>query len=94
MLHSPSSAVIRTADATVRVCTRPELAQIEGWREAFSHQRKDRRYYEIVEDTIRQGFDYRYFVLHDEQGRVRAVQPFFVHDQDLLAGLTTLKSVA
>lgn len=93
MVHSPSSAVIRTADATVRVCTRAELAQIEGWREAFSHQRKDRRYYEIVEDTIRQGFDYRYFVLHDEQGRVRAVQPFFVHDQDLLGGTPTVQRI-
>ncbi len=33
-----------------------------------------------------QGFDYRYFVLTGEGGEVRAIQPFFLLDQDLLAG--------
>src|SRR5262249_53028967 len=47
---------------------------------------KDRRYYEVVEDTIHQGFDYRYFVIRDACGEIRAVQPFFILDQDLLAG--------
>jgi predicted N-acyltransferase len=63
-------------------------AQIEGhpaWKRAFSGMRKDHRYYELVEDTI-QGFDYRYFVLSDNSGEVRAIQPFFILDQDLLAG--------
>lgn len=64
-------------------------ADIEGcprWSRAFANERKDRRYYEIVEDTVHQGFDHRYFVLKDESGEVRAVQPFFINDQDLLAG--------
>jgi hypothetical protein len=39
-----------------------------------------------VEDTIDQGFDYQYFALKDEGGEIRAVQPFFINDQDLLAG--------
>ena len=48
--------------------------------------RKDRRYYELVEDTIDQGFDYRYFGLRDALGQVRAIQPFFINDQDLVEG--------
>jgi predicted N-acyltransferase len=57
------------------------------WRTAFTQQRKDRRFYELVEDTIQQGFEYRYFVLIDQNGEVRAVQPFLIVDQDLLAGV-------
>ena len=71
---------------SVTVLSRAELAQCSHWRRAFANQRKDRRYYELVEDTIRQEFDYRYFVIVDG-GEVRAVQPFFVHDQDLAAAM-------
>ena len=75
-----------TSDGAVSVVTREELAQIPAWHRALSNQRKDRRYYEIVEDTIRQEFEYRYFVLEDREGRVRAVQPVFLLRQDLLQG--------
>jgi predicted N-acyltransferase len=68
-----------------RLVTRAELAQVPRWTRAFADQRKDHRYYEIVEDTIR-GFDYRYIVVADAGGTVRAVQPCFVLDQDLLQG--------
>lgn len=82
--------------AQVQVRARPQLkvtvksrAEIEGseaWLCAFADQRKDRRYYELVEDTLDQGFDHGYFVLTCEDGAVRAIQPFFLLDQDLLAG--------
>jgi predicted N-acyltransferase len=57
-----------------------------AWRAAFADHRQDHRYYQIVEDTIRQGFEYRYLVIEDAGGAVLAVQPFFVHNQDLLGG--------
>jgi predicted N-acyltransferase len=66
--------------------SRAELGQVPRWAHAFAAQRKDRRYYEIVEDTIR-GFDYRYIVVADAGGTVRAVQPCFIRDQDLLQGM-------
>src|SRR5258708_15314145 len=77
---------IQTARVTVRVATRSELQQCAAWKHAFAHLHKDHRYYEIVEDTILQGFDYRYFVLEDAEDGLRAIQPFFVLDQDLLQG--------
>ena len=40
----------------------------------------------IVEDTILQGFEYRYFAIKDTNGEVCAVQPFFIVDQDVLVG--------
>jgi predicted N-acyltransferase len=70
----------------VLVVTRQQLARVEAWRNAFANQRKDSRYYEIVEDTIKQDFEYRYFVFEDAAGTVRAVQPFFLLRQDILQG--------
>src|SRR4051794_1645153 len=81
-MNAPAATILGRA----YVATRDELAQCDRWSRAFAAQRKDRRYYEIVEDTIRQGFDYRYFVVEDAGGSVRAVQPFLLRDQDLLQG--------
>jgi hypothetical protein len=64
--------------AEVRACPR--------WEYAFAGQRKDCRYFELLEDTIGQGFEYHYFVLRDAYGQVRAIQPFFINDQDLVEG--------
>jgi len=75
-----------TPNGSVYVATRQQLERLPEWSGAFSRHRKDRRYYEVVEDTIQQGFDYRYFVLEDPTGRVRALQPFFLLQQDLLQG--------
>jgi Acetyltransferase (GNAT) domain len=71
----------------VKVLCRRELQQCSYWSAAFARQRKDRRFFELVEDTIDQTFDYRYFAIVDESGHVRAVQPFLIIDQDLLAGM-------
>jgi hypothetical protein len=68
--------------------SRADLALCSHWQRAFAGKRKDRRYYELVEDTIRQGFDYRYFAIEDEHGEVIAIQPFFLLDQDLVAGVS------
>jgi Acetyltransferase (GNAT) domain len=71
----------------VDIVSRAELADCRHWRNAFAGQRKDHRFYELVEDTIQQGFEYRYFAIKDGDGEVRAIQPFFILDQDLLAGI-------
>jgi len=79
--------------ARVDVLSRDALERCPRWHDAFSSQRKDHRYYEVVEDTV-PGFDYRYFVLSDDVGVVRAVEPFFLLNQDLLAGVTGWAKVA
>ncbi len=75
-----------TAHGVVYAATRRQIEAYAPWKASFANQRKDWRYYQIVEDTIIQGFDYRYFILEDTKGEVRAVQPFFLLDQDLLQG--------
>jgi Peptidogalycan biosysnthesis/recognition len=71
----------------VHVISRDQLRNCRHWQRAFASQHKDRRYYEIVEDTIHPEFDYWYFAIQDGQGEIQAIQPFFILDQDILAGV-------
>jgi peptidoglycan biosynthesis/recognition FemAB-like protein len=70
----------------VTLVSRAELALSKHWAKAFASQRKDHRYYELVEDTLSEGFDYRYFAIRDADGEIIAVQPFFILDQDIVLG--------
>ena len=81
-------------DGAVEIATRADLARIGRWRRSFSGQRKDHRFYELVERTICPDFTYRYFIIRDGRGEVRAIQPCFLLDQDLLAGVPSLARAA
>lgn len=72
---------------SVTAVTRAELARNSYWLDAFSNRRKDRRYYELVEDTLCQCLDYRYFIIRNANGEIGAIQPYFILDQDVLAGI-------
>jgi len=69
---------------SVEVVTRAGLESCAVWRSMFAGERKDHRYYEIVEDALPDNFEYRYFAIRDGGGRIRAVQPFFLIDQDIV----------
>jgi Acetyltransferase (GNAT) domain len=71
--------------ATVHIASREEIACLPRWARAFAGERKDFRFYELVEDTLRDGFDYGYFVVANG-AEICAIQPYFILDQDLLAG--------
>jgi len=70
----------------LEVVARDDLQRCPRWQVAFANERKDHRYYELVEDTLHPEFEYRYFVLKDAVGQISAVQPFFLLDLDLLVG--------
>jgi predicted N-acyltransferase len=65
----------------------PALQAAPAWPALLADARRDHRFYTIVEQTIQQGFEHHYLVLEDQTGNIRAIQPFFVHDQDLLGGM-------
>jgi hypothetical protein len=73
-------------DGSVEVVSRIKAIKCERWAHAFGAEAKDHRYYELVEDTIHEEFDYGYFIVRDETGEVCAIQPFFILDLDLLVG--------
>src|SRR6202166_4567512 len=80
------SGSIAASGDSVEVVSRLEAMQFEHWENAFGSEAKDRRYYELVEDTIHAEFDYRYFIVRDWKGEICAIQPFFILDLDLLVG--------
>jgi Acetyltransferase (GNAT) domain len=83
----PSVSSARRESFSISVVSRAELSGCAPWTSTFADQRKDYRYYEILDDTLRGDFAYRYFAIADNNGRVRAIQPFFLVDQDILEGL-------
>src|SRR5712691_11155192 len=60
-----------------KIVTGAELLSCGAWPRAFRDKHKDHRFYEIVEQTLAQDFEYRYLLLEDESGEVRAIQPVF-----------------
>lgn len=72
--------------ANLQVLSRDEVACCPRWQHAFANEHNDHRYYELLEDTLPEGLIYRYFAIEGESGDVRAIQPFFLISQDLLAG--------
>jgi peptidoglycan biosynthesis/recognition FemAB-like protein len=78
---------IEAQKGSVDVLSRHQLRDCPHWQHAFASQHKDRRYYEIVEDTIHPEFHYLYFAIRDPAGEIRAIQPFFIVDQDILVGV-------
>jgi len=83
----PAVSSARCESFSISVVSRAELSGCAPWTSTFTDQRKDYRYYEILDDTLQGNFEYRYFAIVDSNGRIRAVQPFFLVDQDILEGL-------
>jgi hypothetical protein len=84
---NPGVSSARRESFSISVVSRAELSRCAPWTSTFTDQRKDYRYYEILDDTLQDNFEYRYFAIIDNNGHVRAIQPFFLADQDILEGL-------
>ena len=59
----------------------------EVWRQTFATEARDSRYYEVIEATLTEKFEYRYLILRNSQTGQTAVQPYFFVAQDLTDGL-------
>jgi hypothetical protein len=83
----PVTSSVRRESFSISVISRAQLSGCAPWKSTFTDQRKDYRYYEILDDTLRGHFEHRYFAIVDSRGHTRAIQPFFLVDQDILEGL-------
>src|SRR5437899_10901998 len=88
----PAVPSARCESFSISVVSRAELSGCAPWTSTFADQRKDHRYYEILDDTLRGNFEYRYFAIVDNNGQTQAIQPFFLVDQDILEGLGAERS--
>ena len=93
-LASPSLASPSLAACRLTVACREDLQHHPVWHSTFCGLRKDHRYYEIIEESLRDRFDYGYFVIEDASGCAAAIQPYFLLDQDLLEGIALLQKPA
>ena len=82
--ENPGVQSIETGHGRVRILLRGDLENPVVWHHTFSRCCKDHRFYEILNATLNEAFDYRYMVLEDKAGKVRAIQPLFFVNQDLM----------
>src|ERR1700719_2461965 len=72
---------------TAKVVSCAELDGSTEWRRAFRDKCKAHRCYEIFENTLANDFEYRYWLLQDSSGNIRAIQPMFFVRQNLVEGV-------
>src|SRR5206468_3185270 len=78
---------IRIHHGVLKVVTLAELQNCEAWKRALQNKCKDHRYYEIVEETLQNSFEYHHLALEDDSGNARAIQPVFFVRQNLVEGV-------
>ena len=79
-LGAPLSETFDTPFGTAQIVPQAAMLDPQNWHDAFDGCTKDARYYQICETALPQAnFDYRYLLLRDKTGRVRALQPLFFH---------------
>src|SRR5438105_1186922 len=78
---------LRTPSGNAYIVGRSSLEGLEPWSRSGNGARHDHRYFEIVDETIRQNFEYSYLILEDPDGTLLGVQPFFTYPQNLLDGV-------
>ena len=83
----PPGNAIPFPQGVAKVVTLAELQNCGAWRRAFQNKCQDHRYYEIVEETLQCGFEHHYLLLEDNSGNVRAIQPVFFVQQNLVEGV-------
>ena len=71
------SNAIPILNRVAKITLLADLQNCDAWPRALRNKCKDHRYYEIVDQTLEGGFEYRYLLLEDRSGNVRAIQPVF-----------------
>src|SRR5207237_1336733 len=79
--------VVPFAQGTAKILTLSGLRDLEAWKRTFHNKCKDHRYYELVEETLANDFEYHYAVLEDGSGNIRGIQPIFFVRQNLIEGM-------
>ncbi|HEY6071096.1 MAG TPA: GNAT family N-acetyltransferase [Chthoniobacterales bacterium] len=79
--------VVPFAQGTARILKLSDVRNLDAWKRAFQDKCKDHRYYELIERTLANDFEYRYAVLEDSSGNVRAIQPLLFVRQNLIEGV-------
>lgn len=93
-MHTSANAVVDLAPAPEKILTTSfgEL-HVHGraadfsplaWSENYPPQWKSRAFYRVLEETMQDQFEFKYFALRDRQGATFAIQPVFFVCRDLI----------
>jgi hypothetical protein len=80
-------AVVPFAQGSAKILKLSDVQNLDAWPRAFQGKCKDHRYYELIERTLANDFEYRYVVLEDPSGNVRAIQSILFVRQNLIEGV-------
>ena len=83
----PTGNEISVPNGMAKVVALTDVQNCESWERAFQNRCKDHRYYEIVEETLRNDFEHHYLRVEDPSGNIRAIQPVFFVRQNLVEGV-------
>jgi Acetyltransferase (GNAT) domain len=81
-----SFRVHKTSFGSATVSDSIPEAERPVWIESLAGYATDHRYYDLVYETLGDQFSHRYLILKDREDKTRAIQPFLVVYQDLVAG--------
>ena len=77
---------ISLTNGSAKVVSLSELMDCDIWCHIFGNKWKDHRYYEIVDQTLG-GFEHRYLLFQNPDGKIRGIQPIFFVRQNLIEGV-------
>jgi predicted N-acyltransferase len=83
----PAGNKISLPDGVAKVVALTDVQNCEAWTQTFQNRCKDHRYYEIVEETLRNDLEHHYLRVEDPSGNIRAIQPVFFVRQNLVEGV-------
>lgn len=82
----PPGIPLQTPSGRASLLDRRSLRLLDPWRWNGCSSRHDQRFFELVEDTIGEEFEYWYLLLQPTRSASPSVQPIFVYPQFLLDG--------
>jgi predicted N-acyltransferase len=88
----PNHKTILFSGGIAHVLSRADLERYDAWQYAFAGKTKDHRFYEIVAETLASKFEHHYLLLEDGAGKVRAIQPVFFVQQNLVEGIPAIRA--
>ncbi len=87
MANMHDDVVVPFAQGTARFLTLSGVRNLDAWKRAFQEKCKDQRFYELIEETLANDFEYHYALLQDGSENIRGIQPIFFVRQNLVEGM-------
>jgi len=85
----PASQIISVTTSFGRAVVADKVPPKDAtiWEAGLRDAATDHRYYELTHDALQDQFSHYYLLLKDSSDTTRAIQPFFIVNQDIILGM-------